>query len=225
MQTVPDLALRKKPLREDVHPLLRERIVAGRFPSGSRLRDFALAAEFGISRTPVREALLRLEREGLVESDPNRGFFVAPLSRQVILETYPLVWTLECLALDSSGPPTASQLQILRQINAELAASPDDALARQQLDMRWHQALVEPCGNQRLLELLAGLKQIVRRYECVYMQDRALVRRSVRDHNEIVAALVANQRRLAGRLLQRNWRAGMEDVLRRLDESRQPTAE
>jgi DNA-binding GntR family transcriptional regulator len=223
MQNTP--TIRKKPLREDVHALLRDRIVEGNFPPGGRLQDTQVAAELGVSRTPVREALLRLTREGLVESDPNRGFFVAPLSRKEVSETYPLVWTLECLALGSCPPPSAPQVQALRQINAEMADADADALRRQELDLRWHQTLVEPCGNQRLLDLLASLKQIVRRYECVYMQDPALVRRSVRDHNEILAALVKKRPKLAGRLLQRNWRAGMESILARLDERGQTRGE
>jgi DNA-binding GntR family transcriptional regulator len=207
----------KKPLREDIHTLLRERIVKGDIPPGSRLQDVQLAAELGVSRTPVREALLRLEGEGLVESDPNRGFFVAPLSRKEVLEIYPMVWALECLALDSCGLPTPSQIQALRQINAEMAAVPADPLHRQELDLRWHQTLVESCANERLKEFLAALKQIVRRYEYVYMRDGALVRRSVRDHAEILEALVKKKPKLARRLLERNWRAGMESVLTHLN--------
>jgi DNA-binding GntR family transcriptional regulator len=217
MQNTPTV-ISKKPLRDDVHSLLRDQIVAGKFVPGSRLPDMHLAAELGVSRTPIREALLRLVSEGLVENDPHRGFFVAPLSRQEVLETYPIVWTLECLALQSCGPLTREQIQALRQINAEMAAVTADALRRQELDLRWHQTLVEPCGNQRLKELLAGLKQIVRRYECVYMQDPALVGRSVRDHTEILEALVKKRPKLASRLLERNWRAGMESVLARRDE-------
>jgi DNA-binding GntR family transcriptional regulator len=224
MQNAPPL-IRRKPLRDDVHALLREKIVAGEFLPGSRLADVPLAAEMGVSRTPVREALLRLVAEGLVENDPHRGFFVAPHSRREVLETYPLVWTLECLALQSCGPPTPAQVQALRQINAEMAAVTADAVRRQALDLRWHQTLLEPCGNQRLKELLAGLKQVVRRYECVYMQDPALVRRSVRDHTEILQALLQKKPKLAGRLLERNWRSGMESVLRRLEEPGQTHAE
>jgi DNA-binding GntR family transcriptional regulator len=210
--------IRKQPLRDAVHASLRDRIVEGRLPPGSRLPDVQLAAELGVSRTPVREALLRLATEGLVESDPNRGFFVAALCRQDVLETYPLVWTLECLALQSCGPPASDQVKALRQINVDLAAVPGDALRRQELDLRWHQTLVEPCANRRLKELLIGLKQVVRRYECLYMQDPARVRRSVRDHAEILEVLVKKRPRLAGRLLERNWRTGMESVLAHLDE-------
>jgi DNA-binding GntR family transcriptional regulator len=224
MQNQPAL-VSKKPLREDVHALLRQRIVEGTLLPGSRLQDLQLAAELGVSRTPVREALLRLVREGLVTSDPNRGFFVAPLSREEVLEIYPIVWVLECLALNSSGPPTPSQIQALRQINAEMAAAPADALRRQELDTRWHQTLVEPSGNQHLLDLLAGLKQLVRRYESVYMQDSSLVRGSIRDHTDILEALAQKRTKLAGRLLERHWRAGMESVLKRLDELGQAEAD
>jgi DNA-binding GntR family transcriptional regulator len=214
----------KKPLREDVHSLLQERIVKGDLLPGNRLQDVLLAAELGVSRTPVREALLRLESEGLVESDPNRGFFVAPLSRQEVLEIYPIVWALECLALDSCGPPTPAQVQALRQINADMAAGTAAPLHRQELDLRWHQTLLESCPNERLKEFLAALKQIVRRYECVYMGDPALVRRSVRDHAEILEAVVKKKPKLAGQLLERNWRAGMESVLTQLPELQQGTS-
>jgi DNA-binding GntR family transcriptional regulator len=210
--------IRKKPLRDDVHALLRDRIVKGDLLPGNRLQDVQLAAELGISRTPIREALLRLEREGLVESDPNRGFFVAPLSRKEVLEIYPMVWALECLALESTEPPTPPQIQALRQINAEIAATADP-LHRQELDLRWHQTLLASCANARLKDFLAELKQIVRRYECVCMRDSALVRRSVRDHAEILEAIVKKKPKLASRLLERNWHAGMESVLTQLRES------
>jgi DNA-binding GntR family transcriptional regulator len=215
MQDQPAI-ISKKPLREDVHALLRERIVKGDLRPGDRLQDLQIAAELGVSRTPVREALLRLERDGLAESDPNRGFFVAPLSPKEVAEIYPMVWALECLALDSSQPPTPPQIQAMREINAEMAAVTDDPLRRQELDLRWHQTLLESCANERLKELLAALKQIVRRYECVYMRDPALVRRSAHDHAEILEAIVKQKPKLASRLLERNWRAGMESVLMQL---------
>jgi DNA-binding GntR family transcriptional regulator len=209
----------KKPLREEIHARLRERIIAGSFPPGSRLQDVRVALELGVSRTPVREALLRLVKEGLVESDPNRGFFVAPLSRAEVLEIYPIVWTLECLTLEASSPPTSPQIETLRQINAEMASVAADPLRSLELDMRWHHALVGLSGNQRLMDLVAGLKQLVRRYETVYMQDESLVRRSTREHTAIVKALVQKKTRLAAQLLKENWRRGMESIVKRLDES------
>jgi DNA-binding GntR family transcriptional regulator len=224
MQNEPAL-IDKKPLREEIHARLRERIIAGGFPPGSRLQDVRVAAELGVSRTPVREALLRLAKEGLVESDPNRGFFVAPLSRTELLEIYPIIWTLECMAVEAAPPPTAPQMQALRHINEEMASVAADPLRRLELDMRWHHTLVELSGNQRLMDLLAGLKQLVRRYETVYMQDQSLVRRSTRDHTAIVAALGQKKTKLAVQRLKENWRRGMDWTVKRLDESAPPGAD
>jgi DNA-binding GntR family transcriptional regulator len=209
----------RKPLREDVQAVLRGRILAGVFPPGGRLQDVQLAMELGVSRTPVREALLRLATEGLVESDPNRGFFVAPLSRREILETYPIVWTLERLALQSCGPPSRGQTQTLRQLNAEMAVVSTEPARRQELDVRWHQTLVEPCGNQRLKDMLTALKQVVRRYESIYMQDPSLVRASTREHTKILKALAKDKTRFAARLLEQHWRSGMESLLKCLEQS------
>jgi DNA-binding GntR family transcriptional regulator len=211
--------IRKGPLRDEVHALLRDRIVQGVLPQGSRLQDSQVAGELGVSRTPVREALLGLEMDGLVENDPNRGFFVAPLSREEVLQVYPIVWALECLALSSSEPLTRPRIQELRRINAELAAVPDDARRCHELDMRWHQTLAESCGNHRLKTLLDNLRHIIRRYECsVYMREAKLVRRSARDHGEILDALEKGKAELASRLLERNWRVGMEFILERLQD-------
>jgi DNA-binding GntR family transcriptional regulator len=163
--------------------------------------------------------LLRLVKEGLVESDPNRGFFVAPLNRTEVLEIYPIIWTLECMAVEASPPPTLPQMQALRQINAEMDSVASDPLRRLELDMRWHHTLVELSGNQRLMDLLAGLKHLVRRYETVYMQDQSLVRQSVRDHTAIVEALGQKKTKLAVGLLKENWRRGMDWIVKRLDES------
>jgi DNA-binding GntR family transcriptional regulator len=215
----------RRPLREDVHAALRARIVEGQLLPGGRLQDVQLAAELGVSRTPVREALLRLVRDGLVENDPNRGFFVAPFSRREVLEIYPIIWTLECMALEASAPPTLPQMKALQQLNGEMASVVADPLRRLELDMRWHHALVELSGNQRLLDLLAGLKQLVRRYETVYMQDQSLVRQSTRDHTAIVEALGQKKTKLAMQLLKENWRRGMDWIVKRLDESAPPSAD
>jgi DNA-binding GntR family transcriptional regulator len=214
----------RKPLREEIYARLRDRIIAGAFPPGSRLQDVRVAAELGVSRTPVREALLRLVKEGLVESDPNRGFFVAPLSRAEVLEIYPIIWTLECMALKASPPPTLSQIQALKQINADMASVAADPLRRLELDMRWHHALVELSGNQRLMDVLAGLKQLVRRYETVYMQDQSLVRQSTLDHAAIIEALRLKKTKMAAEQLKENWRRGMDWIVKRLDESAPPPA-
>lgn len=94
----------KLPLREELRQAVLQRILRGVLPPGSRIIESKLSEELGVSRTPLREALLHLEQQGFVRSDLARGFSVEPLSQQEVREIYPIIWTLEGLALRSIGP-------------------------------------------------------------------------------------------------------------------------
>jgi DNA-binding GntR family transcriptional regulator len=87
-------------LSADVHQELLGQIVRGLFAPGQKLKDTELAEQLGVSRTPVREALLRLEREGFLSAQKHLGFSIKGLQESEILEVYPLVKLLECSALD-----------------------------------------------------------------------------------------------------------------------------
>jgi DNA-binding GntR family transcriptional regulator len=200
----------RRPLREAVHAELLEQICRGAVPAGSRLSDVTLAAQLGVSRTPVREALLRLHREGMVRADMGRGFVVEPLSGREVHELYPILWTLECLALRLSPPPSASRLRELKAINRDLRSAKRDAEASLELDGRWHRALVAACANGPLLELIRSLKERLRRYEYAYMRDVGRVELSTRHHERIAAALSAGDLDRAVHWLERNWRISQE---------------
>jgi DNA-binding GntR family transcriptional regulator len=200
----------RRPLREDVHAELLERICRGALPAGSRLRDTALAAEMGVSRTPIREALLRLHREGMVRADMGRGFVVERLSAREVRELYPILWTLERLALSLSPPPTAALLRELRSINRRLRAAKRDPHTCLELDGRWHRKLLSHCPNRPLLDLIGSLKDRLRRYEVAYMRDMGRVELSTRHHDRIAAALASGDRMAAARWLERNWRISLE---------------
>lgn len=89
----------KRPLRDHVKHQVLERLVRGMLPFGNRINETVLAEELGVSPTPLREALLHLQREGFVRSDTARGLTVRPLSQHEVRETYPILCTMECLAL------------------------------------------------------------------------------------------------------------------------------
>ena len=97
-------------LSTDVHQELLNRIVRGEVGSGQRLKDAEVAEELGVSRTPVREALLRLEREGFISSQKHLGFSVKRLQESEIREVYPLVRLLECSALDTAPLPGGGEV-------------------------------------------------------------------------------------------------------------------
>jgi DNA-binding GntR family transcriptional regulator len=214
------MTITRVPLREQVHRAVVGRILREELPPGARISDSAMAVELGVSRTPVREALLRLEREGFLEVDVGRGFFVKPLSPTEMREMYPILWTLEVLALRTLPPLSRATLAELDRINAEMAHVGDDPERRIELDVAWHRALLEGCGNQRLLEMIASVKAVVRRYEYAYMQNAGFIPVSTRTHDEIARAMERGDVEAAAPLLESNWRFGMEEMLEWLEGAR-----
>ena len=217
----------RRPLREAVHARLVDEICLGVLPGGSRLSDVTLSDRLGVSRTPVREALLRLHREGLVRADMGRGFVVEPLSAREVQDLYPIVWTLECLALRTSPAPSASHLRSLRSINRRLRSAKREPETSLELDGRWHGELLAGCPNRALLELIAGLKERLRRYEYAYMRDVGRVELSTRHHDRIASALATGRLDEAVHWLERNWRISLERLggwLASLEAARKPGA-
>jgi DNA-binding GntR family transcriptional regulator len=214
-----DSAARKAaaPLADEVRDALRERIVRGELPPLARIRETQIASELGVSRTPLREALFQLACEGLIRCEPARGFRVEPIDAREVREAYPMIWTLEALAMRSAGPMLQTVLVELARLNRELARAPDPEAALE-LDARWHDTLVAPCNNQRLRTTLSGLRLAVRRYENVYMSDTVLLGQSVQQHSTIAEALKVGDLALAITELEANWRDGMQILLGKLGE-------
>lgn len=207
-----DRAITRVPLRDQVHHAIVDRILRDELKPGARISDTALARELGVSRTPIREALLRLEREGFLEADIGRGFFVKPLSVREVREAYPVLWTLEVLALRGAPPLTAERRAEMNRINAALEGE-DDPERRIDLDGDWHRTLLEPCGNDYLMALIASLKSIIRRYEYAYMQNAGYIPVSTRAHDEIAELVSAGDVERAVPLLENNWRFTMQSLL------------
>jgi DNA-binding GntR family transcriptional regulator len=198
-------------LRDEAYTRLRDWILDGTLAPNEPLRDEALAEGMGMSRTPVREALQRLEDDGLVITAANRRTFVSPVSLHQAREIYPIVASLEDLALELAAPRLdADTLKRMREANRELeeALAVGDAAAAQAADTAFHVVIVERCGNQELVSTLAELKPKVRRIERVFWgsADRSA---SVVDHNQLIAAIERSDRSSARRLLRRNWERGL----------------
>lgn len=109
--------IERSSLRTQVGDVVRKWITEGKLRPGIRIQEPKMAAQLGVSRTPLREALFQLERDGLVRSDPGKGFRVVPISVAMIREAYPILGALERLALHSSGPVVKRACGELRRIN------------------------------------------------------------------------------------------------------------
>lgn len=192
--------------RELARETLLDRILTGVIPPGDTLSPAELAKELGVSATPLREALIELTWDGFLEHRPAHGFAVRHLSAQEAQDLYPLVWTLETLAL-KSAPPGADRLAALVRLNARIRKAADPRAA-QHLDAEWHALLIGGCPNATLLATVASFKRRIYRYEDAYMRYSSEKPRSVGQHAAIVAALRRGRVAEAARMLRANWQIG-----------------
>lgn len=213
----------RAPLRGEVTRIVREALLRGDLEPGSGIHESQLADSLGVSRTPLREALLALEREGFLRSEPGRGFFVAPLTRADAEEIYPLLWTLEGLALHATPPLSATRLDALEKINRKLADSARDPEEALRLDRRWHETLLADCRSRRALQLIESLRDQAGRYEYAFMKHSGSIILSVEQHRELLEALRAERKGTALGILERNWRISLQFLIPWLSRSERPT--
>jgi DNA-binding GntR family transcriptional regulator len=200
---------------------LRRRILDGEFPEGFQLRQDALAAEFGISRIPIREALVQLEAEGLVKSHPHRGAVVSALSAAEIEELYELRALLEPRLLARSAPRlTPDDYRaidgILAEYSAELRADRVDRWG--ELNTALHGLLYRHAEQSRTAAIVATLLQNADRYTRMHIAFTKGRARAEREHAEIVDLCRKGQVEAACRALEahvRNAGAQLGAFLRR----------
>jgi DNA-binding GntR family transcriptional regulator len=199
--------LPRLPLRDRVHASLLDAIVAGELPPGLRLRDTELAAELGVSRTPVREALQRLEDEGLVQTFPGALTRVAPLDARDAREAVPVIAALHAVATREAVPRlTESDLEQLRGANAAFTAAlaATDVRAALAADDDFHNCFLRIAANAELQRTLDRLMPRVRRLELARF-NAVLGRNSARQHEEIIAAAARGEARATAELVEENW--------------------
>ena len=189
-----------RPLPERVYAALRDGIVDGELGPDRALVQDQIAAELGVSRTPVREALARLVQEGLVDRTPGGGFVVNDLTEADIVHVYEVRFALESLAIElSRGKYSAAQIARIRSLVEEMADDAGaDASTHFELNRRFHLALMEPCGNPILMQTIYRLwdHPLNRRITKSYVSDPAMVERMVAEHRELLAAAEENDPRL-----------------------------
>lgn len=208
------MAIERKALRSQVRDELLERMRSGDVQPGEGINEVQLAAELGVSRTPLREALIALESEGQIESESGKGFRFVPLSAREFEELSPIIATLEGLALEMSP---RDELQRIGETLSVRATEFSDNIAQHSLvikrDDEWHTVLLGACTNQRLLELITGVRLAIHRYESLLVSDEAMVARSWLEHLEIAKCLVAGDVPGAKAALKANWLNGAHRLL------------
>jgi len=213
---MPVAPLQRSFLRSQAAARLRTHICRGRLEPGSRITEVGAAEQLGISRTPMREALLQLEREGLVESMPGQGFRVAPLHEDEVREVYPILGTLEALAVRSIEALSAKRVARLRIINEAMRAPSASAARLIELDAQWHDTLLAAAANTRAVRLCAQLRRQVQRYEFAYMQVEGSPSLSPTQHDAILSVLLDGDVEDAARRIQAQWVDSIEPLRARI---------
>jgi DNA-binding GntR family transcriptional regulator len=173
-----------------VRDLLEEAILEGDLKPGERLRAEALAQRFGTSRTPIREALLQLEAQGLVDVEPNRGAVVRSFDRDDLFDLYQLRALLE---------PRAAALATPRISEQDIAAlhalcEAEDHMAANEA---FHRIILEAAGSPRLLDAMRAATGIPRTFRSVFWHDERQREESLMCHRRLVAAFNARDADLA----------------------------
>jgi DNA-binding GntR family transcriptional regulator len=168
---------------------LRRRILSGELADGTPVRQDALAEDFGTSRIPIREALSRLEAEGLVASYPHRGYVVTALSRDEIKELFELRATLEPALIEAAIPNmTENDFMVAEGILSEYASDLDnyDVHRWGELNTQYHLALYSASGRKRTIEIVRGLLVNTDRYTRVVITLDRGIEHAKEDHSGLL---------------------------------------
>lgn len=211
--------LRREPTENKATNELRKAILSGALPPGSRLRQEDLAAQLGVSRMPIRQALASLQSEGLVKTDPWRGTVVAPLERDAIRDMYTFRSILERHVAAALARRTDFDPSFLH----EVIALGRDALARGHLaalidlDLRFHTHLYEGFGNRMLLDVMRGQWTHMRRVMAVTLTLDGYRNRVWDEHAAILEAIEAHDSDEAGARAEAHATAALDAVMKNLD--------
>lgn len=203
---------------------LRQEIVEGRLPPGSKLSEPELARRHGISRGPLREAMGRLEASGLVVRRANIGARVIALSTPHLLEIYPVREALEGLAARLAAQHmTATELadcqELLDGHRQQVEQEQGRAYFQREGDLDFHHRLVRGSHNARLQALLGNdLYYLVRMYRCQFAMISPRAPTALREHTRILEAVAEGDGELAEILMRRHIQASRRHVERRLQE-------
>jgi DNA-binding GntR family transcriptional regulator len=199
---------------EQAYLTLRRRLTDGTYPPGSHLREEELAAQLGVSRTPVREALRRLDAEGWLRVVPNQGAFATEWSVRDIEEIFDLRALLESHAAEraATAPDRRPLAVMAAACEAAEAAMPAGDLAALEVvssaNLRFHEALWEMSGQLRCRAILASLAltpMVVRNFRNF---DIGGLRRSLDQHREMITAITAGNAAWAGAVMRAHVQAG-----------------
>ena len=203
-------------LEERVYITLEDEIISGRLKRGDTLTENSLSARLGVSRTPLRGALHRLEKEGLIEISPNKGAIVIGLGRDDLIDIYKIRMRLEGLASAEAARKISDEDKKRLSDSVELAEfyiAKRDSEHLKELDSEFHSIIYRASGNRLLCKTLSDLHRNIRIYRkrSLAVEDR--LEKSVLEHKEILAAIERGDADEADRLTASHIEAALQNLL------------
>lgn len=183
-----------RPLREIVYEELKVQILTGKIVPGTRLMEIELAENLGVSRTPIREAIRKLEKEGLVTIEPRRGAYASQLSKKDMVDILEVRQDMEGLAAYFAASRMDAETKERLLIAADeyrdslLSGDTERMIAD---DTKFHRIIVESCDNKVLLQMVEQLQELVLRFRYVYYENFKQARTMIAEHQEIIDAIMS----------------------------------
>ena len=214
---------KKKSLREEVYESLRKSILHGKLKPGQHLIEEQLADHVGISRTPVREAFHKLERDELVTRLPKGGYAVTKFTKEDVEEIFGIRSALESyaayLATLHLAPDKISILENkLKESEEALEKGDEDKVV--QLNTEFHDLLYKSCKSKKLVEMINTFRDYFYRYRSALLHIQDGMSQSNKDHRQMLEAMKKKNPKLAERLVRMHLARGKELVLKEIDEGR-----
>lgn len=207
------------PLRDVVFNTLRQEILTGKLKPGERLMEIHLANKLGVSRTPIREAIRKLELEGLVIMIPRRGAEVAQISWKSLKDVLEVRRALDVLAIElACERMTQEDLGSLYRAceNFEEATKTKDTRKIAEADVAFHDMIVASTGNKRLVQLVNNLSEQMYRYRFEYIKDSNQHQMLVQEHKEMYQHIQSADKTQAASVVRKHIDNQEEAIIKQL---------
>jgi DNA-binding GntR family transcriptional regulator len=214
---------KRKPLREEVYESLKKSILYGKLKAGQRLVEEQIANQVGISRTPVREAFYKLERDDLVRRLPKGGFVVREFTKEDVEEIFGIRSALESYAAYlATFHITRDKLEALEKkvVESEMALKKGDHERLTQLHTEFHDLLYKACKSKKLIELINNFRDYFFRYRSALLRLPDGFKTSITDHRQMLKAMKEKKPKVVEKLVRDHLERGKEIILREIQEGR-----
>lgn len=217
------MIIKQKSIREQVYESLKEAIVNGEIQSGEKIVELDYAERFGVSRTPLREALRMLELEGLVTSADRGGVTVNYISREDIQEIYKIRVALEGLVLKEIIAKGSKELEALHSILKETKIALEENMPSENLISifgKFNHQLYEVAGLKQVTKLVNNLNQYTKRFRVLCLKDEIRLEEAFQEHCELVRALERKDLEQALIINEKHLIRSMNLVLKKIPETK-----